>query len=138
MKTKEEKATYQRAWRLAHMEHVKRYEKAYCENHGEMRKIAGRKNYNNLRVAMLHAYGNKCACCGETEQAFLTLDHIFEDGAEERQLVHGGRRAGSPKFYRLLRTRGWPTDRYQLLCYNCNSAKTHGGCPHQKNKVEAA
>ena len=32
------------------------------------------------------AYGGyKCACCGETEPMFLSIDHIDNNGAEERR-----------------------------------------------------
>lgn len=71
-------------------------------------------------------YGSKCACCGENRYYFLTLDHVNNDGAEERK--QKGQR-------RHILTRLWkdqkPSPRYQLLCYNCNCAKgAHGTCPH--------
>lgn len=124
-------AAYQREWRLRNIERTRKTERDYKWRNIEKVRERGRQNYHQLRSAMIDAYGGKCACCGESEKAFLTLDHIFEDGAEERRRIHGGGRASSPKFYRLLRDLGWPKDRYQLLCYNCNSAKHHGGCPHQ-------
>ena len=136
MRTRAEKATYQRAWRLRNTERVKSYESLYkSKRNPEERKLVGRNNYSNLRLSTLLAYGHKCVCCGETEAAFLTIDHIHNDGAEERRRIHGSSRASSPKFYRMLRNQGWPRDRYQLLCYNCNCAKAHGGCPHQRLAV---
>ena len=36
-----------------------------------------------LRRVLDH-YGRACSCCGETEPAFLTIDHVNNDGAEHR------------------------------------------------------
>ena len=80
-----------------------------------------------LRLGVLAAYGNACQCCGETEQAFLTIDHVNNDGKQHRAAVRGG----SNGVYRWLRDRGYPKDGFQLLCRNCNWAKyTEGQCPH--------
>ena len=83
----------------------------------------------NLRVEAMNAYGGRCACCGEQDPHFLSIDHVHNDGASERR--KHGYRCGD-KFYAWLRRRGWPKGDYQVLCYNCNSAKAHYGvCPHQ-------
>ena len=72
---------------------------------------------------MVAALGGKCRCCGETEPVFLTLDHVQNDGHKDRKLAR-----------HLLMARveaeGFPPDRYQILCWNCNAAKAMGGCPH--------
>jgi hypothetical protein len=76
-------------------------------------------------------YGGKCVCCGETTQVFLTIDHIGEDGADERRQINRG--AGY-NFYYWLKKQGYPKENYQILCFNCNFAKhTLGICPHQVN-----
>ena len=76
---------------------------------------------------MIDAYGGTCACCGETAAAFLTLDHIGGGGKEHRE------RCGGPRAVRQdLKARGWPRDKYRLLCMNCNHAVRHGRtCPHE-------
>jgi hypothetical protein len=68
-------------------------------------------------------YGGKCVCpgCDVTEPTFLVIDHIFNDGFKERS--HGS-------VLPSLKRRGYPRDRYQLLCHNCNHAKRLGTCPH--------
>lgn len=77
-----------------------------------------------LRQQVLAAYGGLCACCGESEQAFLTVDHINNDGAEHRENYRGD-------FYIWLRRNKFPTDNFQLLCWNCNITKHRlGRCPH--------
>lgn len=82
-----------------------------------------------LRLEMIAAYGGMCACCGEKEPEFLTIDHIYEDGARKRA---NGEQSGAA-LYKRLKELGWPKDEYQLLCMNCNFAKGHfGECPHRK------
>ena len=70
-----------------------------------------------------------CACCGENSHIeFLTVNHIKgrdEMSAEEKAL-------SGIKVYHWLSLHQFP-DGYQVLCRNCDSAKTMlGKCPHQK------
>ena len=83
-----------------------------------------------LKNEIFTHYGNKCACCGETERAFLAVDHINNDGAEFRKEK---RRLGY-WFHGWIKTQGFPTN-LQLLCQNCNWAKSRGGCPHQNKSI---
>lgn len=80
-----------------------------------------------LRSEMLAAYGSRCKCCGEPEPLFLQLDHVENDGHLDRK-VH----RTSTKLFAHLKRVGWPQDRYQLLCANCNFGKMLNGgvCPH--------
>jgi hypothetical protein len=41
-----------------------------------------------------------------------------------------------PRFYRWLITNNFPDD-FQILCHNCNYAKSHGGCPHKRSALLA-
>lgn len=87
-----------------------------------------------LKRDAVFAYGGWCWCCGETELAFLTIDHVGGDGAEHR------REMGNSKMYRWLRQNGYPQNgRFRVLCWNCNSGRaTNGGiCPHQLFSVTA-
>src|SRR5689334_23309544 len=45
-------------------------------------KANSNRDYARLRAEVIAAYGGKCACCGETEQKFLTIDHEEGTGAE--------------------------------------------------------
>lgn len=82
-----------------------------------------------LKAEVFDAYGGPiCVCCGETVMQFLTLDHIYNNGAEERAIL--GHHGYGSAFYSLLKRSGYPPG-YQVLCMNCNFAKGHyGECPH--------
>lgn len=98
----------------------------------EYNRAASRKSNLRLREETLNAYGGACKCCGETEGVFLTIDHIDNNGANHRRELKGRNYGcGSTNVYRWLRKNGFP-DGFQILCWNCNWAKSHGGCPHQK------
>lgn len=92
-----------------------------------------------IREAVFARYGNECACCGVSERAFLTLDHVNGDGAAERKVaaaeLHRDPRAfAGVGFYKWLRRQGFP-DGYAVLCWNCNYAKHRlGVCPHQHGR----
>lgn len=90
----------------------------------------GRKYRAQLKLEMLEAFGWACQCCGESNPYFLTLDHIADDGAAHRaQYVS----RNNEQIYADAKREGWPKERYQLLCMNCNFAKEYyDGCPHER------
>lgn len=89
------------------------------------------------KLEMIAAYGGACDCCGETDPAFLTLDHVNRDGNLHRAR-YGGRNVASPmQIYAELRRKGWPKDGFRVLCMNCNFATRFGDpCPHTVWKPE--
>jgi len=81
-----------------------------------------------VKLEVFKQYGNKCKCCGVKKHMFLTIDHI--NGRAPREHKRSGQ-----KLYYYLRRKGYPKKNYQLLCFNCNIAKSHSGrnkCPHKK------
>ena len=95
------------------------------ENAERFRAMRRRAQYK-LRAQALAHYGNRCACCGETEPAFLCIDHINGGGTAQRRQRPGSR------IEQVLLREGYPPG-YQVLCWNCNAAKSYaGGCPHQR------
>lgn len=85
--------------------------------------------HRGYRAEMILAYGSRCACCGESEAMFLTLDHINGGGNIERREI------GCPMSIILrLRRLGWPKENHQLLCWNCNHGERMGGCPHKRQQ----
>jgi hypothetical protein len=105
----------ERAWRKA-------WESRQAEpNSGRVRRYQEKR-----RLELFMAYGNRCECCGESNHAFLSIDHINGGGRRHRAEI------GSGNLYGWLKARGYPTDNFRLLCYNCNLALGHRGfCPHQ-------
>lgn len=84
----------------------------------------------NVKIKIIEAYGGKCICCNEDAIEFLTIDHINNDGAEDRK-KNGNKSGGN--LYRWLIKNNFPKENYQILCYNCNCAKGFFGyCPHNK------
>jgi len=76
------------------------------------------------------AYGGYvCACCGVTERAFLSIDHVNNDGAAHKRKFN--LRTGE-QLYRWLARNDFPSG-FQVLCMNCQWGKRNNGgiCPHQ-------
>ena len=90
-----------------------------------------------IKREVMNAYGGRCVCCGESELVFLTIDHIHNDGAIHRREI--GATGG---FYFWLKRHGFPRDRFQVCCFNCNRAKYILGsldrCPHRVAAPEHA
>lgn len=71
---------------------------------------------------MLEHYGKACSCCGETERAFLAIDHApgTPRTAEQKNLTQWLIRNDFPPGFRTL-------------CHNCNMATRWGrDCPHKQ------
>jgi len=84
--------------------------------------------YKELKEDVFFQYGGKCVCCGEDNTAFLTIDHIHNDGNKHR---HKNNRYSGVAIYRLLKKNNYPKDNYQILCYNCNCSKQHDKDGHR-------
>lgn len=111
----------------------------YRENR-EMVRARERERYHELKDQVYAAYGGRvCACCGETEPKFLSIDHVNNDGNERRkEHRYGvGKAGGGMKLYMKIAELGFPPD-YQVLCMNCNwgKARNNGVCPHETVKVQ--
>lgn len=112
------------------------YQKVYFERHPEKRKDQfsryNKKKNAKRRAELLEAYGGFCACCGETAGEFLTVDHISGNGRQHRREIGDGGHA----LREWLRSKNYPKDNFQLLCWNCNCAKgKYGYCPHERRDV---
>lgn len=80
------------------------------------------QSYRKKQQVIEH-YGCVCAECGEARIERLTIDHINNDGAEQRKLL--GYKTGSI-FYRWLVKKNFPDNLgLQVLCYNCNGSKEY-------------
>lgn len=107
------RAQYVTAWRKAHPERAAEIAKRWRDR---------------KKAQVVAHYGGRCACCGECESAFLTIDHIAGDGGQERR--DQNHRGGIATYRRLVAT-GFPPG-YRVLCWNCNLAvHVLGVCPHR-------
>ena len=109
-------------WRATNPEKVKAITKRSRQKNMPRALATNRAYARRCRLAALQLYGNRCACCGEATEQFLTFDHINNNGKSDRQSAVG-------LYRRLLREQ--PKD-IQILCWNCNCAKgKYGICPHK-------
>lgn len=102
------------------------YARQWVKDNAEKNRAYQRKYRLKLKSETFERYGGEiCACCSETGIQFLTLDHIDGDGAAHRKSIGS---SGGREFYQWLKTNGYPPG-YQVLCWNCNSARgSYGYC----------
>jgi len=99
-----------------------RYKNKTCTN--------AKIRHKNLRLKVLNHYGKVCQCCGESIYEFLCIDHINNDGNKHRKIIG----TSGAAIYRWLEKNDYP-EGFQVLCYNCNMAKSHyGRCPHEEGR----
>lgn len=133
--------TYQREYRKENRDKLiqkerKRYarrrkDKQWVESERER----GKQYWQKLRLEVMEAYGGAvCACCGETEPKFLTIDHVNNDGAEHRRSFgyEENGKGASTRTLSWLKSNNYP-EGFQVLCMNCNMGKARNGgiCPHK-------
>lgn len=113
-------------WRIKNKDRVLNYQRQWINNNSDKHNEYNRNRMRKLKSEVLAHYGNRCACCGETEPIFLTIDHVNNDGAAHRKQIHGD------KIYPHIIKANFP-DTFQILCWNCNLGKqlNDGTCPHK-------
>ena len=138
----------QRAYRAANPDKYAGYYKtSYAKNRQNTdlmvsERKRNREYWQRLRHEAVMAYGGySCACCGETEPLFLTIDHVNNDGAEHRRSLGeyaGNGKGASSSVLKWLKDNGYP-EGFQVLCMNCNMGKERnkGICPHHAETSRA-
>lgn len=123
-KNREKLRLYHKEYRKAHKAEASAQGKAKYLRSQKAILLRGRLRRNAIKQEMVAAYGGQCACCGEKNPKFLSLDHKNNDG-------HRDRRRDVILWYHLKK-QGWPKDHHQILCFNCNlgRAANYGVCPH--------
>lgn len=136
---KERQRLKQRQATAANPEKYRKISLTYYRKNQDQQKQKRKERYKEYRQTVINHYTNndpKCACCGEREDLFLTIDHINNDGHKDRKssFVSGtGRRVtGGQWVYKQIINNNFPSD-IQILCYNCNcgKARNKGICPHK-------
>jgi len=98
------------------------------EHRAKISSVAKRKR-DSLKLEMISSLGGRCSCCGISEPRFLSIEHIGGGGCEHR------RQCGGTSYGVLLdaKKQGWPKNKFDVLCFNCNLARAKlGYCPHEK------
>ena len=108
--------------------HKKRIKERRSEKRDEINRQQ-REWRKNLKREVLTHYSNgkpKCNVCGLDDIRVLCLDHINNDGAEQRRRVSNGKGSGgnSVAVYIAAKREGYPDD-LQVLCCNCNRIKEY-------------
>lgn len=100
----------------------------YWKDHSKV--LDYHKTYRwKLKMDVIAAYGGVCKCCGEGHPEMLGIDHVngYKDGPR-----------GANKLYLWLRKNKYPQEEFQLLCMNCNMAKSIAGCcPHELDRTQS-
>lgn len=109
---------------------------AWAEANPEGHKGNQRRHYIRFKEAAFAGYGGTiCACCGETEPMFLSIDHVDNNQNEYAKLTMGGHPHNGLRLWKWLHDNAYPPG-FQVLCHNCNQGKRINGgvCPHQVKK----
>jgi len=119
---RKEEREYSKEYRETHKAQYQKYNKEYIRKERKLNKNLVFLYYSNGVV--------QCACCGELEEVFLTIDHI-----RGRKTYGHGYNEGGYKLYAKLVKSNFP-EGYRILCWNCNWAKHRlSQCPHQISKI---
>lgn len=119
-----------KAWKKdpANREKQRVWGRAWRERNQERSRELNTKYNRETKQQIMAHYGGACICCSETTIEFLTLDHVNNDGQQDRRSAKVGR--GGYRHYKKLLQEPRRED-LQILCVNCHHAKTiTGSCPH--------
>lgn len=112
-------------WRSKHYEMFLEQKRRFYRNHRVDLLEKYKRNYQAKRFNVIHHYGGKCSCCGETTYEFLTIEHKNGGGTKQRKEI------GAGNIINFIIKNNYP-DEFDVLCYNCNCAKAFNKiCPHK-------
>uniref|UniRef100_A0A6M3LEB4 Uncharacterized protein n=1 Tax=viral metagenome TaxID=1070528 RepID=A0A6M3LEB4_9ZZZZ len=121
LKNKERMNKQSREYKQTHIERGKEYQKKYYQEHREEELKYSRKRNVELKWAALSHYSKgtmSCKWCGFSDIRALSIDHINNNGKEDRKITG----MGTP-FYQWLKNNNYPEGEYQVLCMNCQFIK---------------
>lgn len=123
--TEEYKKEYSKQYRKDNKERLLELNRIWCSKNREHVREENRKERDNLKLDILNHYSNGklcCANCGFNDIRALQVDHIENNGAQERRELFGNRTFAGTTFYRWVRRNNYP-EGYAILCANCNIIK---------------
>lgn len=101
-------------------------------NHDELSKQKSSYRLSIINTT-LELLGSICVLCGESNKEFLTIDHLNQDGNEDRKKFHN-----SIGWKKRILTGELNKENYRVLCHNCNnSIYIDHPIHHLKNNTES-
>lgn len=97
------------------------YNRLYRERNRVLLREKDKQKRRKYKELVLNYYGKMCAHCNFTDYRALQIDHIADNGAQERVSL-GGKQMSGWRFYEYLVKNNFPIG-YQTLCANCNNIK---------------
>jgi hypothetical protein len=94
----------------------------------ECQKKAARTSARQKRLEFLQAMGGQCVRCEKADPRFLQIDHIDGGGNKKEE----GKNRNTAAFYKKVLAN---SDRYQLLCANCNCIKRIEDAEHVGDRI---
>jgi hypothetical protein len=108
-------------------EELKMSMKSWRDRNKEKANGYSKKTRDNLRLAILNKFNNKCVKCNFNDPRALQVDHINGGGRKELinkfGLKEGFRSGGVNIFKYYKHVLKDQQNKYQLLCANCNAIK---------------
>ena len=101
------------------------YGRNWDRSHKELISKNIKKRQFKIKLKVFNHYGMSCNCCGESIFGFLTIDHVNGKASMNHDKSMKGK-----KLYIWLIKNNFPRG-FQTLCWNCNSGKSNGVCPHK-------
>lgn len=90
-----------------------------------------RRNRNiRQRAEIIELLGSECKRCGFNDIRALVIDHVYGGGTAER------RKYGGNFYTKVLPQVKDRSDKYQLLCCNCNEIKRKENHEYQDRKYK--
>ena len=118
---KERNARGSRKWTQAHGERARKLKSEWHRHHKDESRENRRERNLDIKIEVLSHYGpdGRLQCswpdCGVTDIDMLSLDHVNNDGAQDRKSERRG--GGGNTTYHRVRKAGYP-DGFQTLCHN--------------------
>lgn len=123
-------AMYMKAYYKKNKAKILKQTKEYYKSHRVRLDECKRLRWTKLRQTAIRIVSGKtkptCKCCKLSDQRFLTIDHVYGGGRQQRKNLN------LHALYSKLANNKLSLKDYQILCMNCNWAKgIFGTCPHK-------
>ena len=108
------------------MSHVHKgeYKGVYYLSRKHQLAVNARKCNKIAKQEAINLLGGRCNECGTNDLSLLTIDHINNDGSQDRKNNVG--MAGTPLYFKIVSGKR-KLDDIQVLCFNCNLSKRSWG-----------